>query len=154
MQLLSKNFTAEEFYKSPTATRYGIDNRPNAEVLSNLTVLVNDLLQPLRDKLEKPIKILSGYRCLELNKVVGGAVNSDHIKGYAADIEVQGMDNKELFLFVRDNFRFTKLILEFYEEGIPDSGWVHIGVNPKELTRYCYIAKKDSKGKTIYVPCV
>src|SRR5574343_1157794 len=154
MQLLSKNFTAEEFYKSPTATRYGINNRPNAEVLSNLTVLVNDLLQPLRDRLEKPVKILSGYRCLELNKVVGGDVNSDHIKDYAADIEVQGMDNKELFLFVRDNFRFTKLILEFYEEGIPDSGWLHCSYNPEELKRYCYIAKKDSKGKTIYIPCV
>lgn len=149
---LSNNFTLEEFYKSQTAIRNGIDNAPSDEVIVNLECLVRNLLQPLRDKLGRGIRVSSGYRCQELNRRIGGALNSDHTKGYAADIEVQGMDNKELFLFVRDNFKFTKLILEFYEEGIPDSGWLHLSYNPSELKRYCYIAKKDSKGKTIYVP--
>ncbi len=118
---LSNNFTLEEFYKSQTAIRNGIDNTPSAEVIVNLECLVRNLLQPLRDKLGRGIRVSSGYRCQELNRRIGGALNSDHTKGYAK-IEVQGMDNKELFL-LRGNFKF-KLILEFYEEGIPDSGWV------------------------------
>ena len=151
---LSANFTLEEMYKSPTADKLNIDNTPNEEVITNLKNLVVNLLQPLRDKVNLPIKINSGYRCQELNKAVKGALNSDHTKGFAADIVIHGVDNKELFEFIRDNFKFSKMILEFYDASNPEGSWLHISYNPKELNRYCYIAKKDSSGKTIYVPCV
>ena len=152
MLMLSKNFTAEEFYRSPTAMRHGINNEPNAEVVSNLIDLVDNLLQPLRDKLGKPVKILSGYRSPELNKIVGGAVNSDHLYGKAADIGVTGMDNKELFFFIKNNFKFTKLILEFYDEANPANSWNHLSFDKNYLKNQCFLARKDANGKTRYIP--
>lgn len=152
MVLLSKNFAVEEFYRSPTAIRHGLNNEPSAEVVNNLIDLVDNLLQPLRDKLDKPIKILSGYRCPELNKLVGGANNSDHLYGKAADITVTGLDNKELFFFIKNNFKFTKLILEFYDEANPANSWCHASFDKNSLKNQCFLAKKDASGKTRYIP--
>lgn len=146
---LGKNFTLEELTKSQQGTRLGIDNTPSEEVFNNLRNLVENLLQPLRNKIALPITISSGYRCKELNRVIGGAKNSDHVQGYAADIEVPGLDNKSLFTMIRIYFKFTKLILEFYEEGKPDSGWVHASYNPLDLKQECLIATREN-GKVVY----
>ena len=145
---LSKNFSLEELTKSDLAIRLCVDNTPDATVTANLQELVDNILQPLRDKFG-PVIISSGYRSPEVNSKVGGSKTSHHCFGYAADIEIPGMDNKELALYIRDNFKFTQLILEFYRSGVPDSGWVHIAFNIHDLKGQELTAVKES-GRTQY----
>jgi zinc D-Ala-D-Ala carboxypeptidase len=74
----------------------------------------------------------SGFRGPKLNKAIGGARNSQHLTGQAADIEIPGLDNKVVFDWIKDNLDFDQLILEFYKPGIPDSGWVHVSWSNKK----------------------
>lgn len=86
---ISKNFTFAEFTKSDTAKRLHINNAITTwEVRDNIIALVEDVLQPLRDAWGGPLFINSGYRCLELNKAVGGVPTSQHVLGQAADVGV------------------------------------------------------------------
>lgn len=128
MLRLSRNFSLREFTKSSTALRLGIDNIPSQEVIDNLTYLVTRVLQPLRDQLEAPITITSGFRSLELNRKLGSQDSSQHITGMAVDIEIIGIDNKVLAEWIRDTLDFDQLILEFYDGVTPDSGWVHVSI--------------------------
>lgn len=94
---ISKNFSLHEFTKSDTATRLGIDNTKVPQpVLENLKLLVDKILQPLRDAIECPITISSGYRCLKVNAAVGGVPSSQHVIGQACDIKVNGMTPYEV----------------------------------------------------------
>lgn len=81
-----KHFTLDELIHSDTADRLGIDNSPTSDVVSNINDLVTNVLDKLRDEWGRPIIVTSGYRCKELNAAVGGARNSQHLKGQAADI--------------------------------------------------------------------
>lgn len=141
---LSKHFSLEEFITSDTAIRKGIDNTPSEEVKQNLTHLAVKLLEPIRVGLNKPIKISSGYRCEKLNKAIGGAKNSQHIEGKAADIRVPGLTTEELFLLIKGNFLYDQLIQEF-------DSWVHISLNEgKNRSQNLRAVKKN--GKTVYLP--
>ena len=87
--MLSKNFALEEFIRSRTAERMGIDNVPkDEEVINNLRNLCLEILQPLRDYVGAPVHINSGYRCKALNEAVGGVKNSQHCLGEACDIRI------------------------------------------------------------------
>lgn len=145
---LSTNFSVAELSKSEAATRQGLDNTPSMEVIDSLQALVDNVLQPLRDKLG-PIVVTSGYRSPAVNKAIGGSATSDHCKGQAADIEVLNMDNKALAEYIRDNMKFTQLILEFYRKGVADSGWVHVSYDAKNLKNQVLTAAKVD-GKTVY----
>ena len=130
---LSANFSLNELTKSETATRNGISNTASQEVIEKLQALVNNVLQPVRNRCG-PVIVTSGYRSPEVNKSVGGSSTSHHCFGYAADFEVLGMDNRELAIFIRDELaEFTQLILEFYVDGEPDSGWVHCSYDAADL---------------------
>ena len=118
---ITKNFTLEEMVYSPTALRKGIDNRPDNEVKNNLINLVENILQPLRDGLNEPIIVSSGYRCPELNESIGGAKHSQHMKGQAADIHCS--DNVKLFNYIKDYLEFDQLINEY------DYKWIHVSFN-------------------------
>ena len=84
---ISKDFKFSEFTKSDTATRLHINNAITSwEVRDNIKALVDDVLQPLRDAWGGPLFINSGYRCLELNKAVGGVPTSQHVLGEGADV--------------------------------------------------------------------
>lgn len=148
MMMLSKNFSLSELTKSETAIRREIDNTPKLQTIENLEELVKNVLQPLRDQLG-PVIITSGYRSPKLNTAIGGSPTSDHCLGMAADIEVLGKDNRETALYIRDNFKFTQLILEFYTDGVPDSGWVHVSYDKDDLKCEVLTAKKVN-GKTVY----
>ena len=145
---LSKNFSLNELCKSDSAIRHGIDNTPPDEVIQNLQALVDNVLQPLRDKFG-PIVVTSGYRSPDLNRKIGGSTTSHHCYGYAADFEGLGMDNRELAIYIRDNLKFTQLISEFYQDGVPDSGWVHCSYNASDLKGQVLTASKVN-GKTQY----
>ena len=123
---ITKNFTLEELTKSGTAIRHGINNQPGQQELLNMFHLTVSLLQPLRDMIKQPITVNSCYRSRNLNELIGGARNSQHMSGQAADIESPGMDNADLFDLIRTHFVYDQLILEYYREGIPDSGWIHV----------------------------
>tara|TARA_R110000822_G_scaffold303503_1_gene428194 strand:+ start:289 stop:747 length:459 start_codon:yes stop_codon:yes gene_type:complete len=145
---LSANFSLSELTKSETATRNGISNVPSALVIEKLQDLVTNILQPLRDKFGTVI-VTSGYRSPEVNKSVGGSTTSHHCFGYAADFEVLGMDNKELAVYIRDNLTYTQLILEFYTDGQPESGWVHCSYDAADLKCQTLTARRVN-GRTKY----
>lgn len=147
---LSHNFTLQELIKSHEAVRKGLDNAPSQEVISNLQELSNMVLQPIRDHFDKSVTVNSGYRSPEVNTAVGGSKTSDHCKGQAADIEIAGIPNAELAEWIRDNLAFTQVILEFYTQGIPDSGWVHVSYDPANLKKQSLTAVKQD-GKTVYL---
>jgi len=108
------------------------------------------VLQPLRDAYGVGIKVNSGYRSPDVNAAVGGSRTSDHCKGQAADIEIPGVANAELAQYIADNFEFTQLILEFYTQGIPDSGWVHVSYDSNNLKRQVMTAVRQN-GRTVYL---
>lgn len=140
-QLQSKYFTLEEFTKSQTATRLGLDNAPNDEVIESLNWLCMKVLDPLRAKIKRAIIISSGYRSINLNKAVGGVSDkekiSQHTLGQAADIYCPGMTPKELFDYIikETKLPFDQLILEFDQ-------WVHISYNRNVQRGTKMIAKK------------
>ena len=148
---LTNNFTLEELTKSETALRRNLDNTPTVEVVENLKVLAEKVLQPVRDHFAKGVKVNSGYRAPEVNAAVGGSKTSDHCLGMAADIEIPGLPNAELAQWIEANLEYTQLILEFYTQGVPDSGWVHVSYDPANLKKQSLTAVKR-EGKTIYLP--
>ncbi len=150
---LSENFSLEELIRSSTARRIGLDNIPNDEHLKNLQVVVDEIAQPLRDHFGKPVRINSGYRSPALNAAIGGSKKSQHSKGEALDLEIDGVSNLEVADWITDNCDYDQVILEFYNpaEG-PNSGWVHASckANLSENRERNLIALKDGK-KTVYV---
>lgn len=150
MQLTS-NFSLKELTVSDTATRLGLDNTPNETVTANLKTLAEKILQPVREHYGKSVKVNSGYRAPEVNGAVGGSKTSDHCKGQAADIEITGVANGDLAKYIAENFKFTQVILEFYTQGVPDSGWVHVSYDSNDLKCQTLTAVKQN-GKTVYLP--
>lgn len=146
---LSKNFFLNEFIKSETAVRKGIDNQPLPNIVVNLKLLVNKVIQPLRDYYELPVLINSGYRSLQLNTSIGGSLKSQHCKGQAADLEINAVDNLEVAKWIRDRLIFDQLILEFYNENDADSGWVHVSYKKGKNRMMVLQAIKEGK-KTVY----
>jgi hypothetical protein len=147
---LSANFSLKELTKSDTATRLGIDNTPDDETIDNLKMLCEKVLQPVRDHFGKSVTVNSGFRSSETNQATGGSKSSDHVKGQAADIEIAGVANADLAQWIMDNLDYTQLILEFYTQGIPDSGWVHVSYDPNNLKKQELTAVKVA-GKTQYL---
>jgi zinc D-Ala-D-Ala carboxypeptidase len=147
---LTKNFTLSEMTKSETALRHGIDNTPGEQEISAMKVLAEKVLQPVRDHFGKGVKINSAYRSPEVNAKVGGSKTSDHCRGQAADIEIPGVANAELAQWIVDNLEFRQVILEFYTQGIPDSGWVHVSYVAEDNKKQVLTATKKD-GKTVYL---
>ena len=146
MMRLSKHFTLDEFIKSATATRFGIDNTPDEKVLNCIQALVDNVLEPLRVHYGRPIIITSGYRCPKLNKAVGGSSTSQHAIGQAVDIRSVSdsrEDNKELFdMILEMKLPFDQLINEFGYD------WVHVSFGPRN--RRQVLKAEKSGGKTVY----
>ena len=142
-----KYFCVEEMISSATARREGIDNRPTESAYHLLHVLVDQLLDPIREAWGGPIVVSSGYRCKKLNTLVGGAKNSHHMLGCAADITAPLLSpqggkigsamseylplgggregaNRRLFKLIQQmqqegKIRFTQLIWEGGAKGAP-----------------------------------
>ena len=147
---LSRNFTLSELTKSDTAIRKGINNNPNAEQIEKLKALCENILQPVRDHFGR-VKVTSGYRSAELCVAIGSSVNSQHARAEAADFEVVGTDNVELFDWIKNNLEPDQLILEFYTPGEPNSGWIHCSWIA-DKPRASYLWAYRSEGKTKYKP--
>jgi zinc D-Ala-D-Ala carboxypeptidase len=150
MVKLSQNFTIQEYIKSQTALRQGIDNTPTEEHMGNATALFRNVVQKVRDHFGVTV-INSGYRGEALNKAVGGSSTSQHCKGEAVDIECPGTSNYDVAKWIEDNLDFDQLILEFITLGIPDSGWVHVSYKSEGNRKSVLTAMKEN-GKTVYKP--
>ena len=144
---LSKNFTLEEFIRSNTAERMGIDNVPkNEEVIKNLRNLCLEVLQPLRDYVGAPVHINSGYRCPELNEAVGGVKNSQHCRGEACDIRIASpKQGREWAAWIEDNCRFDQMLLERNKNG---AGWLHVSCKRDAEANRQVFSRMDVGGLT------
>ena len=143
---LSAHFDLCEFTRSESAKREGVSNNPTPEHLENIKVLCEKVLEPIRAKFG-PINISSGYRSADLNHFIGGSLNSDHCKGKAADIDMDGhggeVTNKMIFDFIKDNLEIDQLINEF------NYSWVHVGYRKGANRKQVLDAVKEG-GKTVY----
>ena len=147
---LSRNFTLSELTKSDTAIRKGINNNPNAEQIEKLKALCENILQPVRDHFGR-VKVTSGFRSVDLCLAIGSSARSQHAKAEAADFECPGVDNVELFDWIKNNLTPDQLILEFYTPGEPNSGWIHwswVADQPRASFLHAY----KLEGKTKYKP--
>jgi zinc D-Ala-D-Ala carboxypeptidase len=118
---LSPNFTLAEFVRSQYAERNGISNTPNEEVIKNLR-RVAYTLEIIRNELQSPVIISSGYRCPELNHGINGSKRSKHMQGLAVDFTVVGYTPAQVVERMRGMVGYDKLILEFDQ-------WVHLGLS-------------------------
>ena len=136
---LSKHFKLEDFEKSMTATRKGIENKACSGEIKNLTDLCYGILEPVRAKFDKPITITSGYRSPELCEAIGSKATSQHTKGQAVDFEIAGVNNLAIGLWLTNNVNFDQYIQEYYD-GTPSSGWCHVsyveGSNRKQVLTF------------------
>jgi len=128
---------------------------PSKEIISNLTKLCKEVLQPIRDSLEMPVRVTSGYRCVKLNKAISGSLLSQHVTGEAADIElwIRGEEknaillDKVISLSFNGVIKFDQLIIEYPDaDGVPK--WLHISYSHDNRNQIL-IAERVN-GKTIY----
>lgn len=150
--MISKHISYYEATKSITARRNGLDNDPQEEFLLNMQFLANTIFEPLRKALgEKPIGIASFYRSIKLNKLIGGSAKSQHCEGEAMDIDADifnnGITNKQIFDWIKNNTNFDQLIWEFGTKDEPE--WVHVSKTLNENRGEILIAYKKN-GKTKY----
>lgn len=134
-QRFTEHFVLGEFVASPTATANNIPNTPLKCHITALQNLAVRCLEPTRQHFGLPIKISSGYRCPQLNALVKGVDNSQHMRGEAADITIPRSHwpfcctTKEqiarmLFMWMKANIDYDQLILEHTRDG--KSWWVHV----------------------------
>ena len=148
---LTENFSLVELTKSQTAERKGIDNTPSTEHQENLKSLCESILQPIRDHFGRVVSVSSGYRSVDLCVDIGSSTNSQHAKGEAADFEIFGISNKELADWINENLTYDQLILEYWKESDPNSGWVHCSFSEGN-NRKQYLRAYKENGSTKYEP--
>ena len=146
---LTENFSLNELTKSQTAERKGINNTPSTEHQENLKSLCTSILQPIRDHFSRVVSVSSGYRSVELCVAIGSSTGSQHAKGQAADFEIFGISNKELADYINENLDYDQLILEYWKESDPNSGWVHCSFSLNG-NRKQYLKAYKENGSTKY----
>jgi len=150
---ISQHLSLSEVTRSETAKRKGISNTPTAEHLDNFKLLAEKVFEPIRLHFGVPIYISSGYRSKELNDAIGGSQTSQHSKGQAIDIDMDGstngVTNKMIFDFIKEKLDFDQLIWEFGTDSNPD--WVHVSYT-KTGNRKQKLKAVRSGGKTTYLP--
>ena len=131
---MNLNFKISELIHSDLAVQNNINNMPDVNALDDLLELTFYCLQPIRDLIKKPMIITSGFRCSKVNFFAGGAINSQHLYGQAADFIIKGMAPKEIIEVIKNsNIEYDQLINEFDK-------WVHVsfnkGKNRKQILKY------------------
>lgn len=145
-----KYFKMEEFYKSYEAEKRGIVNRPfgkknTARVEENIKSLCDNVLDPLREKLGKPIYVSSGYRSSELNKVLGGSKKSQHLVGQAADITRNTFRGnlRMAYELLTGDYSFDQLILERVDRDRYHYGWIHVSYDKSRIRGEVLVCYKE-----------
>lgn len=135
--MIMKYFVFEQFFRSDVAEACGIDNIPDVRrsqlIRGNIILLVDHVLDPIREHVGLPVIITSGFRCPALNELVGGKGSSQHLTGQAADFTILGMmvrEYKELAYWCADNLDFDQLIV------YPGRKFIHVSYESPELNRH------------------
>jgi hypothetical protein len=151
---LSEHLDLSEVIRSESAKRKGISNMPTPEHIDNFKLLAEKVFQPIREHFRCPIHISSGYRSKELNAAIGGSLTSQHCSGEAIDIDMDGtpngVTNRMVFDFIKDNIEFDQLIYEFGDNQNPD--WVHVSYESSGKQRKQILRAVRTNGKTSYLP--
>ena len=149
---ISTHLNLAEVTRSDSAKRHGIDNTPTAEHLENFKLLAEKVFEPIRLHFKTPIFISSGYRSKALNDFIGGSASSQHCKGQAIDIDMDGskggVTNKMVFDFIVSRLEFDQCIHEFGTDENPD--WVHVSY-VKTGNRKQKLRAVRTNGKTSYI---
>ena len=158
-EYLTDNFSLQEMIRSSFATRKGLDNTPTARQRANL-VRVCALLEEVRSLLGgRSLFVSSGLRKGRVNDDQGGARNSAHKRGLAADLDNLPEGNYESFLQIapyvlRREFPVDQLIGEFFLPNEPRGGWIHMGLADEEggkEPRYQILRATKIGGRTRYL---
>lgn len=147
---ISEHLDLAEVIRSESAKRNGISNMPTPEHIENFKALAEAIFEPIRSYFNVPIRISSGYRSKELNSLIKGSSSSQHCKGQAIDIDMDGtsITNMQIFDFIKDNLPVDQLIYEFGDDINPD--WVHVSYVPKGRGQILKAFKIN--GQTKYFP--
>jgi zinc D-Ala-D-Ala carboxypeptidase len=148
--VISQHVTLGELIRSETAKRNGITNMPTPEHIENLKALCENIFEPIRAEFRVPIYISSGYRSKALNKAIKGSATSQHCKGEALDLDVDGhshdITNKQIFDFIVAKLPFDQVINEF------NYAWIHVSYKKNGPQRGQILrAVKNSSGGTTYL---
>lgn len=150
---LSEHLDLAEVTRSDSAKRNGINNEPTPEHLENFKKLAQNIFEPIRKHFGVPIHISSGYRSKALNTAIGGSLTSQHCKGEAIDIDMDGsangVTNKMVFDYIKANLNFDQLIWEFGTKDAPD--WVHVSFSSTGKQRKQALRGVKTSGKTSYL---
>ena len=141
---ISAHITYVEATHSQTAVKYRMENIPNAEQLVAMRLIAEKIFEPMRNHFKIPIAVTSFFRTKQVNTLVGGALNSQHTKGEAMDINAAvlgGATNAEIFYFIKNNLLFDQLIWEFGDDQNPD--WVHVSYKHTGNKRQILKSKKN-----------
>jgi hypothetical protein len=148
---LSQHLDLSEVTRSESAKRNGISNMPTPDHIANFKLLAEKIFEPIREHFGVPIHISSGYRSKELNAKIGGSATSQHCKGQAIDIDMDGstngVSNADVFNYIKNNLPFDQLIWEFGNDNNPD--WVHVSYDAKQRGQILKAYKL--KGQTKYL---
>ena len=151
---LSEHLDLSEVTRSESAKRNGISNMPTEAHIANFKLLAENVFEPIRKHFRCPIIISSGYRSKELNAAIGGSLTSQHCQGEAIDIDMDGtpngVTNRMVFDYIKDNLVFDQLIYEFGDANNPD--WVHVSYESTGKQRKQILKATRSNGKTAYSP--
>jgi hypothetical protein len=151
---LSEHLSLSEVTRSESAKRKGISNMPTAEHIANFKLLAENIFEPIRNHFRCPIIISSGYRSKELNAAIGGSATSQHCSGEAIDIDMDGtpngVTNRMVFDYIKDNLTWDQMIFEFGDKENPD--WVHVSYESTGKQRKQILRAVRTNGKTSYLP--
>lgn len=144
MSNVSTHFTLQELTVSQEAARSGLKNVPNEAQTDALRLLCAKVLEPLRERVKRPIVVSSGFRSVSVNRRIGGSATSQHCKGEAVDFTVPGMTVKEVCELMRAmRLPFDQLIDEF-------GAWVHVSHSSTRAQRMVVLTARRVGGKTEY----
>jgi len=149
---LSEHLDLSEVTRSESAKRKGISNMPTEAHIANFKLLAEKIFEPIRTHFRCPIIISSGYRSKELNAAIGGSATSQHCSGEAIDIDMDGtpngVTNRMVFDYIKDNLTWDQLIFEFGDKENPD--WVHVSYESSGKQRKQILRATRVNGKTSY----
>ena len=148
---ISSNISYNESVFSETAIRMDIDNTPNEEQLQAMSLVADNVFQPLREHFCTPIYVSSFYRCEALNTAINGSFNSSHLRGQAIDVDADvfgGVTNAEIFNYIYENLSFDQLIWEYGTDSEPN--WIHFSFVSKSKNRNQALKCIKENGKTKY----
>lgn len=143
---MTPHFTLEELTVSQEAARSGLRNVPDALQAESLRMLCENILEPLRARVKRPIVVSSGFRSATVNRRIGGSPRSQHCRGEAADFTIPGMSTQEVVDLIRAmRLPVDQCIEEF-------GAWVHVSHSRTGRQRNEYLKARREAGKTVYLP--